>query len=82
MTAEQMLEAGADPKQIRAAHPMISRSKNYDLFLAARRGREQADRMMRFCLSPVTIVCRAVAGYDDELHQLLDGGAVYLGPGN
>ncbi len=81
MTAEQMKLAGADLAQIRAAHPMISKSPNYDLFLAEKRGREQAERILRFCLAPVTICCRAVAGYRDELHQLADGDAVYLGPG-
>ena len=81
MTPAQMIAAGADPKQIRAAHPMISHSKNYDLHLAERRGREQVERLARLLIAPVSICCRAVAGYRDELHQLAEGDAVYLGPG-
>lgn len=62
------------PEQQRAAHPLISTSPQYGRYLAAKTARDIVQRI----LSPMTA---AVSGYRDELHRMLDAGAVYLWPG-
>jgi len=61
------------PEQMRAAHPMLA-SSNYRRWREAKAARDIVQRI----LSPASA---AVSGYRDELHRMLDAGAVYLGPG-
>ena len=62
------------PEQMRAAHPLISTSPNYAKYKTAKALRELVERIT----APASA---AVSGYRDELHRMLDAGAVYLGPG-
>jgi len=61
------------PEQMRAAHPMLA-SSNYRRWREAKAARDIVQRI----LSPMN---EAVSGYRDELHRMLDAGAVYLWPG-
>jgi len=62
------------PEQMRAARPLVSTSPNYMRYLAAKALRE----LVQCITSPASA---AVSGYRDELHRMLDAGAVYLWPG-
>ena len=62
------------PEQMRAARPLVSTSPDYVRYLAAKAIRELVQRIT----APASA---AVSGYRDELHRMLDAGAVYLGPG-
>jgi hypothetical protein len=62
------------PEQMRAACPLISTSPNYGKYKTAKALRELVERIT----APASA---AVSGYRDELHRMLDAGAVYLGPG-
>jgi hypothetical protein len=62
------------PEQMRAAHPLISTSPNYQRYLVAKAAREIVQRI----LAPLNA---AVHGYGDELNRVLDAQAVYLGHG-
>ena len=61
------------PEQMRAARPLISTSPDLR-YLAAKSIRELVQRIT----APASV---AVSGYRDELHRMLDAGAVYLWPG-
>lgn len=43
--------------------------------------RQACLRLRRMALLPLSILCAAVAGYQDELRHMIDADAVYLGPG-
>ena len=58
------------PEQMRAARPLISTSPDYVRYLAAKSIRELVQRIT----APASA---AVSGYRDELHRMLDAGAVY-----
>ncbi|MBP9803294.1 MAG: hypothetical protein KBE22_00115 [Candidatus Accumulibacter sp.] len=81
MTPDQMKLAGADPAQIRAAHPMIAKSPKYDLFLAAREHRAWLELLARIIAGPATVIAAAIAGYREEYERMMDAPAIYLGPG-
>jgi len=58
------------PEQMRAARPLVSTSPDYVRYLAAKAIRE----LVQIITAPASA---AVSGYRDELHRMLDAGAVY-----
>jgi len=66
------------PEEMRAAHPLISSSPNYQLILAAR----QRESIVSKLLSPFTAASVFVREYGQTFADVLTpGGSIYIGPG-